>query len=96
MSQIGWIEQARKLGADAIYFVEDYPTVLFFKLDNVLEADTQEYEEKIRELYLKVWNTGRVPYFLWLCRLRSGFIALIISLSRMRMSGEQRIAGWEG
>lgn len=63
LSQIGWIEQARKLGADAIYFVGDYPTVLFFKLDNVLEADTQEYEAKIRELYLKVWNTSRVPLF---------------------------------
>jgi hypothetical protein len=63
LSQIGWIEQARKLGADAIYFVGDYPAVLFFKLDNVLEADTQDYEAKIRELYLKVWNTSRVPLF---------------------------------
>ena len=63
LSQIGWIEQARKLGADAIFFVGDYPAVLFFKLDDTLEADTQEYEERIRTLYLQVWNTSRVPLF---------------------------------
>jgi hypothetical protein len=63
LSQIGWIEQARKLGADAIFFVDDYPTVLFFKLDNQLEADTQENEERIRSLYLRVWNTSRIPIF---------------------------------
>jgi len=63
LSQIGWIGQARKLEADAIYFVGDYPAVLFFKLDNVLESDTRAYEERIRELYLQVWNTSRVPLF---------------------------------
>lgn len=63
LSQIGWIEQARKLDADAIFFVGDYPAVLFFKLDDNLEADTQEYEERIRTLYLQVWNTSRIPLF---------------------------------
>lgn len=63
LSRIGWIEQARKLRADAIFFVGDYPAVLFFKLDDFLEADTQKYEEEIRKLYLKVWNTSHVPIF---------------------------------
>lgn len=63
LSHIGWIEQARKLEADAIFFVGDYPAVLFFKLDENIEADTQNYEERIRNLYLQVWNTSRVPLF---------------------------------
>ncbi|MGB8983483.1 MAG: N-6 DNA methylase [Anaerolineales bacterium] len=63
LNQISWVEQARKLGADAIFFVGDYPSVLFFKLDDNLETDTQEYEERIRTLYLQVWNTSRVPLF---------------------------------
>ncbi|MFH1908427.1 MAG: N-6 DNA methylase [Chloroflexota bacterium] len=63
LSRIGWIEQARKLEAEAVYFVGDYPVALFFKLDDFLEADTQEYEKKIYDLYLEVWNTSRVPMF---------------------------------
>lgn len=64
LGQIGWIDQVRKLeGADAIYFVGDYPAVLFFKLDNLLENNSKEYEEKIHNLFIKVWNISRVPIF---------------------------------
>ncbi len=63
LAQVGWFEQARKLGAETIFFVRDYSTVLFFKLDDDLDADTETVEEKIRQLHLKVWNTSRVPLF---------------------------------
>jgi len=63
LAHVSWIVQAQKLGAEAIFFVHDYPTVLFFKLDAVLGADTAEREEQIRQLYLKVWNTSWVPLF---------------------------------
>jgi hypothetical protein len=63
LAHVSWVVQAQKLGAEAIFFVNDYPTVLFFKLDVVLGADTEEQEEQIRQLYLKVWNTSWVPLF---------------------------------
>ncbi len=63
LSQIGWFEQARQLGAETIYFVEDFPTVLFFKHDLDLGADTRGTEESIRQLFIQVWNTSRVPLF---------------------------------
>jgi len=64
LAQVGWFEQARdKLGAEAILFVGDYPTVLFFKLDTDLATDTEAVEDEIRQLHLKVWNTSHVPLF---------------------------------
>ncbi|MBN2004430.1 MAG: N-6 DNA methylase [Anaerolineae bacterium] len=63
LTHASWIAQAQKLGAEAIFFVDDYPAVLFFKLDEILGADTTEQEEQIRQLYLKVWNTSWVPLF---------------------------------
>lgn len=58
-----WLDKARKLGAEAIFFVSDYPTALFFKLDIDLGAETKTTEEKIRQLHLKVWNASRIPLF---------------------------------
>ncbi len=63
LAHISWITQAQKLGAEAIFFVDDYPTALFFKLDTILGMDATEQEEQIRQLYLKVWNTSWVPLF---------------------------------
>jgi type I restriction-modification system DNA methylase subunit len=63
LAQTSWFKQARELNAQAIFFVHDYPTVLFFQLDTDLAADTEAIEDKIRELHLKVWNTSRVPLF---------------------------------
>jgi len=63
LSQIPWLEQARHLGAESIFFVDDYPTVLFFRHDAALHADTGEIEEQIYQLFLRVWNTSRVPLF---------------------------------
>ncbi|MGH7454921.1 MAG: hypothetical protein ACRENG_26430, partial [bacterium] len=70
LAQVGWYKQASKLSktndrfkADAIFFVHDYPTVLFFKLDSHPDTDTELIEEEIRQLHLKVWNTSRVPLF---------------------------------
>jgi len=63
LAQTSWFKQARELDAQAIFFVHDYPTVLFFQLDDDLAADTEAIEDKIRELHLKVWNTSRVPLF---------------------------------
>lgn len=63
LAQTGWGKQARELNAQAIFFVHDYPAVLFFQLDDDLAADAEAIEDKIRELHLKVWNTSRVPLF---------------------------------
>jgi len=70
LTQIGWYKQADKLNkadnrfkADAIFFVRDYPTVLFFKLDFHPDTDTELIEEELRQLHLKVWNTSRIPLF---------------------------------
>ena len=63
LAQVSWFEQAHRLDAQAIFFVEDYPTVLFFELDVALSADTETIEDEIRQLHLKVWNTSRVPLF---------------------------------
>ena len=60
LNQRSWFEQVRRLGADAIFFVGDFPTVLFFKFDIDLAADSEAIEEQIHKLYIKVWNTGRV------------------------------------
>lgn len=63
LSQMSWFDQARQLGAETIFFVNDFPTVLFFKYDTQLDADTAQIEEDIHQLFLKVWNTSRVPLF---------------------------------
>ncbi len=63
LSQISWLDQARQLGAETIFFVDDFPTVLFFKHDTDLDTDTTGIEERIRQLFLRVWNTSRVPLF---------------------------------
>ena len=63
LSQINWLDQARQLGAETIFFVEDFPTVLFFKHDADLDADTNEIDEQVHQLFLQVWNTSRVPLF---------------------------------
>ena len=63
LAQASWFDQARELGAEAILFVRDYPTVLFFKLDVEPAAETEVMEDEIRQLHLKVWNTSRVPLF---------------------------------
>ena len=60
LSQRSWFEQAGRLGADAIFFVGDFPTAIFFKFDADLAADTESIEAKIHDLYIKVWNTGRI------------------------------------
>ena len=60
LSHKSWFEQARRLGADAIFFVGDFPTVLFFKFDADLAADPEVIETQIHDLYIKVWNTGRI------------------------------------
>jgi len=61
--QLSWYNQALELGAETIFFVSDFPTVLFFKLDVDIDADTHTIEEEIRQLHLKTWNTGRAPVF---------------------------------
>lgn len=62
LDQYFWFEQARNLDAEAILFVNDHPTVLFFKYDN-FGTNVAEYEENIRQKFLKVWNSSRVPLF---------------------------------
>ncbi|MDM8520181.1 N-6 DNA methylase [Anaerolineales bacterium HSG6] len=54
---------AKQLDAEAIFFIEDYPTVLFFDLGSDLSLDEDDVEEKIRQLHLDVWNTGQIPLF---------------------------------
>lgn len=61
--QLSWFNQAIELGAETIFFVNDFPTVLFFKVDVDIDADTELIEEEIRQLHLKTWNTGRAPVF---------------------------------
>ncbi len=63
LAQIGWFEQARQLGAETVFFVQDYPVVLFFKLDLNLGTDTEKIEDEIRKLFVKIWNTGRAALF---------------------------------
>ena len=60
LNQRSWFEQARKLGAEAVFFVGDFPTVLFFKCDEHLTVDSEAIEAYIHDLYIKVWNTGRI------------------------------------
>ena len=62
-TKASWVEQARKLNADAIFFVQDNPTALFFKLDQDITENDQAVEEKVYSLYLKIWNTSRIPLF---------------------------------
>ena len=61
--QSSWIDQARLLDADSIFFVGDYPTVLFFNLDVSLSNNSAEIEDKIREIHVKIWNTNLIPLF---------------------------------
>ena len=63
LAKVSWFEQAQKLGAKTIFFAGDYPTVLFFNLEDDFGSDTEAIEEEIRQLHLKVWNTSRVPLF---------------------------------
>ncbi len=56
LAQVSWLEQARKLGAETIFFVGDFPTVLFFKIDRPLDTNTDRIEDEIRQLHLQVWN----------------------------------------
>lgn len=63
LSQASWLEQAQKLNAESVFFVQDNPTAIFFKLDKNLDTETAIIEEEIRQLYLKVWNTSRLPIF---------------------------------
>lgn len=63
MEKISWIRQAREIGAESIYFVNDYPAVVFFNLEIKPSVDTYQIEEQIRELHVKVWNTSLIPLF---------------------------------
>ena len=63
LAQCGWIDQARTIGAHSLFFVKDYPTVVFFKLDRSPTIDTSAVEEDIRRLHMKVWNTSLIPIF---------------------------------
>lgn len=63
LAQAGWIEQAIRLRADSIFFVNGYPTVLFFNLDISPSSDNSSIEDNIRNLHLRVWNTCLVPLF---------------------------------
>ncbi|MBI4670523.1 MAG: N-6 DNA methylase [Chloroflexi bacterium] len=51
-----WLSLAKKLGADRVYFVDNYPVALFFEFKEI-------NEEQIRQLHIKVWNMCRAPYF---------------------------------
>jgi type I restriction-modification system DNA methylase subunit len=56
VEKFGWLKLAADLKADRLFFVNNYPVVLFFKLDTI-------DENKIRELHIKVWNMSRAPFF---------------------------------
>lgn len=51
------VEQAQKLGVDAVYFVNGNP-VLYFKRLSIRSNET------IRDLQHKIWNQGRVPFLI--------------------------------
>ncbi|MDQ3006115.1 MAG: N-6 DNA methylase, partial [Chloroflexota bacterium] len=53
----------QSLEAETIFFVDNNPTVLFFKLDVELDTPQEIVEQKIQELQLKVWNTSWIPSF---------------------------------
>jgi len=57
-----WFDLAKDLGAKAIYFVKDHPTILFFKIESNKFND-HEIEERIQEIFLKVWNACEIPLF---------------------------------
>lgn len=58
-----WLERVRELGGQRIFYVHGHPTVVFFRLNQLLGVDTTEIEDKIREIHLEVWNTSRIPLF---------------------------------
>ncbi len=60
IAHMSWFELAQKLKAESIFFVQDYPTVLFFDYHHFAEIDI---EKKIHDLHLQVWNTSRIPIF---------------------------------
>jgi SAM-dependent methyltransferase len=51
-----WLKLAADLKAERLFFVNNYPVVLFFKLDAV-------NEEQLRQLHIQVWNMSRAPFF---------------------------------
>lgn len=51
-----WLSLSKRLDADQIYFVDNYPVALFFEFNEI-------NEEQIRQLHIKVWNMCRTPYF---------------------------------
>ena len=63
LSQTSWFDLAKHINAEAIFFVNDFPTVLFFKCDYDIHADTLKIERYIHQLFLKVWNTSSIPLF---------------------------------
>jgi len=51
-----WLKLAADLKAERLFFVNNYPVVLFFKLDAA-------NEDRIRQLHIQVWNMSRAPFF---------------------------------
>lgn len=56
VDKFGWLRLAEEIQADRIFFVDNNPVVLFFKLNHA-------NEDAIRELHIKVWNMSKVPFF---------------------------------
>ena len=63
LAQSSWLKQAKKLGAESIFFINDFPAILFFSAGDNLSMTREQVEDEIRELHVRVWNTSLIPLF---------------------------------
>lgn len=59
LGKMHWFNLSRKLGAEKIFFIDDFPIALFFNF----QSSDANIEEKIYNLHLEVWNMSRPPLF---------------------------------
>lgn len=51
-----WLILAKQLDAEKVFFIDDFPVVLFFKFNT-------NVEEQVFHLHKKMWNMSRAPLF---------------------------------
>ncbi|MCZ8494034.1 HsdM family class I SAM-dependent methyltransferase [Priestia megaterium] len=56
LNKIHWLDFAKKIKASKIFFLKNYPIILFFELNS-------NNEEEIYKLQKKMWNMSRAPLF---------------------------------